>query len=109
MKNYILAADKTKNRPASGFSIDCLGCGEQIPGEFKLCPKCCQLLGAQGPARSVAKRVRQASSLSLSADRDFAIGFSVLGLASIAILIGLTMTWVNPLGAFLGRLVRSLC
>ncbi len=97
-------------------AINCLGCGAPVSQEYKLCSRCCDLLGVINPSEGYSK---ESSSENLEesgladvlphADRTFIIGFFVLSLSSVVILGWLGLTLMVPMGLKFGSLMGCLC
>lgn len=97
--------------------FNCIGCGAPVGGAYKLCPRCCRLLGVKNPSEgcpvesgSDPLKKSRSAILPPSADRDFLLFFSVLSLCSVVVLGWLGLTVLAPVGAKLGLLLMEcLC
>lgn len=85
-------------------SINCLGCGDAVSGEFKLCLRCCQLLDVEKPSCESENRentsnldlATKADNLTRPNDKFFMASFLYLSFSATIILACLATTILNP-------------
>jgi|GEM_PF-6128283 len=87
--------------------INCLGCGAPVSRAYKLCSRCCQLLGVHSPSEVYTKKSDH-TEVPPHADMDFALWFSLLSLSSVFVLGWLALIIVAPIGFELSPLMECL-
>lgn len=93
--------------------MNCIGCGAPVSGAFKLCPRCCRLLGVRNSGKD---SINGPSPLPTSCpklpsidDRGFLLGFSILTICSVVTLGWLGLAIFTSETDNLNFLMKCLC